>query len=228
MLRDGALRIHVLNITILDPGQDAVVDVDDIPPELDDIPIVGFLMSGNSNVASPMVLEERPEPRDLLRIAIESWLQLCREERFKPLSEDDWVALLFAEVIRESGDATHVHVKTRIQGFDNKWDLVIGPTANDYFVVPQVVAEIKFVARAFSDQQSLHLFEEARDRDVPKLAAVASHCESASLLVFDEVDWFRRSRFRDTGVSRLETLVSHCAERKVQIQHYPLNERKNS
>lgn len=175
-----------------------------------------------------MVLIERPEPRDLLRIAIESSLQLYHEGRFNPLLEDDWVALLFAEVIRESGDATHVHVKTRIQGFDNKWDLVMGPTANDYFVVPRVVAEIKFVARAFSDQQRLHRFEEARDRDVPKLEAVGSHCESASLLIFDEVDWFRRSRFRDTGASRLETLVNHCAEKNVQIQYYALNERKTS
>jgi len=147
---------------------------------------------------------------------------MYRQGSFKPILEDDWIAMLYAKLVDGLANATKVHVKTRIEGHNSKWDLVLGPVASGYYVVPQLVAEIKFVASAFSDQQCLHTFGEARDRDVRKLSAVRPQCEFCTLLIFDETDWFRRSRFRETGLSRLETLVQLTAECGIGIQHYPL------
>jgi len=159
-----------------------------------------------------------------LEKAINACLDAYASGRFRPLLEDDWLAMLYAQLFRELGDASTIHVKTRIGRFESKWDLVLGPVEHDYSIIPEAVAEVKFIARAFSDQQCLHVFDETRQRDLPKLASLRTTCGSVHILIFDEVGWFQRSRFRESGVSRLETIRQLAADQGIALEYNRLDE----
>ena len=132
-------------------------------------------------------------------------------KKFIPILEADVVGYLYYLWISKMGDASKVHLDTRIFGFeDRKFDFVVGDVnfnAGKPCIKPEFVIEIKSFPIGFTNQQHrvhyLHVIED----DIPKIGKLKEPSDNRYILLFDEDNYLKGfdRKSKSTRIDRIRT-----------------------
>lgn len=156
-----------------------------------------------------------------LKQVIENLCQDYDDKTFIPILESDVVAYLYHLWITRFGEASNLHLDTRVyEKLDSKFDFVVGKV--DYgagrpcMTKPELVAELKAFPYGFSDQQHrVHYLHVIKD-DLPKLHSLKIPVDSRYEILFDEDDYLQGFD-SNTQSPRIDRLIKRRNELDTKI-----------
>jgi len=131
--------------------------------------------------------------------------------KFIPILEADVVGYLYHLLILEAGDASRIHLDTRICLFGNsKFDIVMGAMCYEYkrpcIKEPELVIEANAFPKGFTRNQYRKRYQKTIEEDIPKLAHLAKPPKDRYILLFDENNYLR-GYDRKTKSSRIDRII---------------------
>lgn len=147
----------------------------------------------------------------------------ANDSNYEFLLEADLCGWLFHKIITQLDDYKKLHLDTKVNNSNDKYDIVIGeiqyPDNGRAFVNPITVAEVKIFPRVgFTSQQHNVHFHHIIDDDLRKLSNINNDVEKAVIIM----DGFGYLNGRHQGVIRLDFLRNKRDEISNRIKIYLL------
>jgi hypothetical protein len=147
--------------------------------------------------------------KGIIKELLENLSRDYANSKFIPILEADVTGYLYYLWVSKIGDASRVHLDTRICGLENsKFDFVVGDVnlqAERPCIKPELVIEIKSFPTGFTNQQHRVHYFHVIENDIPKLGKLNKPLGDRYILLFDE-DNYLKGFDRKSGTSRIERI----------------------